>query len=247
MICFRSHIVGARRRRSPTADAERGNKNQRLDFLYMNTNSAQKYVISFFIMLYCLLFPAVGSADRVDCVNIGTTMELKNIAIDDRTCGVMMRLFTHRSLTCFSSDGDIIGDLATTWKVSDETVWTFTMENGVRWHDGKPVTAYDAAFTYKYLLNKFPVYSNHFNLLEDVEALNSQTLQIRLRQPNYRFTVNVCGIEILPKHIFEEKDNPASFSGKRRLWVAVRLSLNRLMKKTGFSPLPLILHICRKG
>jgi peptide/nickel transport system substrate-binding protein len=174
-----------------------------------------KYFISFFILLHCLFFPIVGSAARVACVNIGTTMNLNNIAIDDRTCGIMMGLFTHRSLTSFSSNGEIIGDLATSWKVSDETVWTFTMENGVRWHDGKPVTAHDAAFTYKYLLDKFPVYSNHFNLLEDVEALDAQTLQIRLRQPNYRFTVNVCGIEILPKHIFEEVDKPSEFFGKK--------------------------------
>lgn len=219
----------------------------RSDFLYMNMNSAEKYFISFFILLYCLLFPGDGSAARVACVNIGTTMELKNIAIEDRTCGIMMGLFTHRSLTRFSSDGEIIGDLAATWKVSDGTVWTFTIENGVRWHDGKPVTAYDAAFTYKYLVDKFPVYKNHFNLLEDAEAPDAQTLRIRLRQPNYRFAVNVCGIEILPKHIFEKVDEPREFSEKWQLRAAVPLSLTRLMKKTGCSPLPRILYMCRKG
>ncbi len=181
----------------------------------MNTNSAQKHFISFFIVLFSLVFPFVSSAAQVACVNIGTTMELKNIAIDDRTCGILMGIFTHRSLTRFSSYGDIIGDLATSWKVSDETVWIFTMANGVKWHDGKPVTAYDAAFTYKYLLDKFPVYSNHFNLLEDAEALDAQTLKIRLRRPNYRFIVNVCGIEILPKHIFEKVVEPREFFGKR--------------------------------
>jgi peptide/nickel transport system substrate-binding protein len=181
----------------------------------MHPNSAQNYFISFFIVLYSFVFPVAGSAAGVACVNVGTTMTLKNIAIDDRTCGIMMGLFTHRSLTRFSSNGDIIGDLATSWKVSDETVWTFTMANGVKWHDGKPVTAYDAAFTYKYLLDKFPVYSNHFNLLEDVDALDAQTLQIRLRRPNYRFVVNVCGIEILPRHIFEEVDEPSEFFGKK--------------------------------
>jgi len=181
----------------------------------MNMKSAQNYSISFFIFLYFMVFPVVGSAARVACINIGTTMKLNNLAIDDRTCGIMMGLFTHRALTRFSSNGDIIGDLATSWKVSDETVWTFMMANGVKWHDGKPVTAYDAAFTYKYLLEKFPVYRNHFNLLEDVEAIDAQTLQIRLRLPNYRFTVNVCGIEILPKHIFEKVDEPREFFGQK--------------------------------
>lgn len=181
----------------------------------MNTNSGRKCFLSFSIILYCFVFPVAGSAARVACVHIGTTMALENIAIDDRTCGIMMGLFTHRSLTRFSSNGDIVGDLATSWKVSDGTVWTFTMENGVKWHDGKSVTADDVAFTYKYLLDKFPVYSNHFNLLEDVDALDAQTVQIRLRRPNYRFVVNVCGIEILPMHIFQEVVNPSEFFGKK--------------------------------
>lgn len=193
--------------------------NVSLDGLFCTGLRVQlKNVSSFFLIgLYCFVFPVVGSASaaRVACVNIGTTMKLNNLSINDRTFGIMMGLFTHRALTCFSANGDIIGDLATSWKVSNKTVWKFTMTKGVKWHDGKTVTAYDAAFTYKYLLDKFPVYSNHFNLLEDVEALDAQTLQIRLRRPNYRFIVNVCGIEILPKHIFEKVDDPCKFFGKK--------------------------------
>jgi len=175
--------------------------------------SAKSLVLGLIALLF-LACPITGSASRVACVNIGTTIELKNISIDDRAYGIMMGLFTHRSLTRFSSNGNIVGDLATSWKIDDANVWTFTLANNVKWHDGHPLTAHDVAFTYQYLLEKFPVYSNHFNLLEDVTALDEATVQIRLRQPNYRFIVNVCGIEILPKHIFENVTKPSEFFGK---------------------------------
>ena len=105
----------------------------------------------------------------------------------------------------------MVGDLASSWDSSDGKVWTFRIRRDVKWHDGKEVTARDVAFTYKYLREKFPVYVRHFNLMEDVQAVDKETVTVRLLGPNSRFPVNVSGIGILPKHIFENVADPGSY------------------------------------
>jgi ABC-type transport system substrate-binding protein len=57
----------------------------------------------------------------------------------------------------------------------------------------------------------FAVYARHFNLLEDVQAVDEETVTVRLLGPNSRFPVNVSGIWILPRHIFENVANPGSY------------------------------------
>jgi peptide/nickel transport system substrate-binding protein len=43
--------------------------------------------------------------------------------------------------------------LATSWKTSEDgTVWTFTLREGVTWHDGEPFTAEDVVFTYEQIV-----------------------------------------------------------------------------------------------
>lgn len=158
---------------------------------------------------------ASGSAGTVARVEIGTTMEVKNVGIDDRSFGIWMGLLTHKSLTRFSPEGSMVGELASSWDSPDGRVWTFRIRPDVKWQDGKEVTAEDVAFTYKYLREKFPVYVRHFNLLEDVQAVDNRTVVVRLVRPNSQFTVNVSGIWILPKHIFEGVADPSSFFGPK--------------------------------
>jgi ABC-type transport system substrate-binding protein len=50
--------------------------------------------------------------------------------------------------------GDLIGDLAESWEVSDDGLtWTFHLRQGVTWHDGEPFTADDVKFTIELCYN----------------------------------------------------------------------------------------------
>ena len=54
-----------------------------------------------------------------------------------------------QSLVSIAADGSILYDLATSYDVSaDGKTYTFHLVEGATWHDGKPVTAADVAFTY---------------------------------------------------------------------------------------------------
>ena len=176
---------------------------------------SKRFVTILAAVLTLFSLPAYGLQGHIDRLDIGTTMEVKNVGIGDRTFGLMMGILSHRSLTRFSADGSIVGDLASSWETHDATSWIFHLRPGTTWHDGKLLTADDVVFTYKYLIEKIPAYIRHFNLLEDIDATDPLTVRIRLKQPNSRFMVNVCGIEILPMHIYRNVDDPRVFFGPR--------------------------------
>jgi peptide/nickel transport system substrate-binding protein len=56
-----------------------------------------------------------------------------------------------------NSPGTIVPDLAKSWAWNTEkTELTFQLQDGVKWHDGKPFTARDVVCTFDLLLDKAP-------------------------------------------------------------------------------------------
>lgn len=100
--------------------------------------------------------------------------------------------------------------LAESWSHSaDGLTWTFKIRQGATWHDGKPVTAEDVAFSYNYVLDSFTYKDGAFglNLLRDylagvasVTAPDAQTVVITTEKPSA--TILSAAIPILPKHIW---------------------------------------------
>ena len=84
----------------------------------------------------------------------------------------------------------IVPDLATEWSWDDtKTKLTFTLREGVKWHDGKPFTAKDVQCTWDMLLGKSdakmrknPRKSWYWNL-EEVTADSDHQATFHLTQP----------------------------------------------------------------
>src|SRR3989442_9852629 len=51
------------------------------------------------------------------------------------------------NLTGRHPDGKLYPGLATEWKLTDPTTWTFKLRSGVRFHNGDPFTSADAKFS----------------------------------------------------------------------------------------------------
>ncbi|WP_373414995.1 ABC transporter substrate-binding protein [Ensifer aridi] len=98
------------------------------------------------------------------------------------------------------------------WSVADDNVtWTFKIWPGLKWSDGKPATARDAAFTYNFLResmgtpNELNIGWNNTSGLENVEsitALDDETLQIVTKSPT-RWPVD-HSTWIVPEHIWKD-------------------------------------------
>ena len=93
-------------------------------------------------------------------------------------------------------------ELATSWSHdASGKVWTFKLRKGVLWSDGKPFTAKDVVWTYKFVMgdsaNYYAAYVTYFT---DVKALDDYTVQITTSQPKGNM-LNLW-IPILPEHVW---------------------------------------------
>ncbi|MER9637928.1 ABC transporter substrate-binding protein [Mesorhizobium sp. M0228] len=100
---------------------------------------------------------------------------------------------------------------AKAWSVADDNVtWTFKMWPDMKWSDGQPATARDAAFTYNYLRgsigkpDELNIGWNNTDGLQNVEsitAIDDETLQIVTKVPT-RWPIDNW-IMIVPEHIWK--------------------------------------------
>jgi peptide/nickel transport system substrate-binding protein len=103
--------------------------------------------------------------------------------------------------------------LAESYTASDDgKTWTLKVRQGVKWHDGKPLTAEDIAFTYNMIIGieEFGFIKSYTTHFVSAEVTDPTTVKLTLDAPvgNMEFRLSV--IYILPKHIWEQfKDQKA--------------------------------------
>jgi peptide/nickel transport system substrate-binding protein len=100
--------------------------------------------------------------------------------------------------------------LATSWTTSpDQLTWTFKLQDGLKWTDGKPITAEDAAWTLNLIMTNSDAAKANGSLVanfDSVSAPDATTLVIKTKQPQSNMlyiSIPVSGIPIVPKHIWE--------------------------------------------
>jgi peptide/nickel transport system substrate-binding protein len=94
---------------------------------------------------------------------------------------------------------------------ADNKVWTFKIREGVKFHDGEPLTAEDVAFSfnfYKAHTDDFvflPAYTTYF---DSVKATPDNKVVITLTQAIPNMESQLFGLYVLPKHIWEKVQDP---------------------------------------
>lgn len=106
--------------------------------------------------------------------------------------------------------------LAQSWEYQEcPPAYVFHLRPGVIWHDGKPLTAADVAFTIDYL-QKHPHPWVDIRPIQKVEVLNPRTVRLVLGQPYAPFLEEVAGtMFILPRHIWQQVEDPRRFHDSR--------------------------------
>jgi peptide/nickel transport system substrate-binding protein len=96
--------------------------------------------------------------------------------------------------------------LATKWGISaNKLTWTFTLRSGLKWSDGKPLTAADAAWTLNLIMHNSAAGTANGALVADfakVTAPNATTLVITTTQPEANILYTLGTIPIVPEHIW---------------------------------------------
>ncbi|WP_281664185.1 ABC transporter substrate-binding protein [Paraburkholderia fungorum] len=106
--------------------------------------------------------------------------------------------------------------LATSWEVSDDSrKYVFHLRHGVNWHDGKPFTSADVAYSIQTLRQVHPRAKTTFANVTDVATPDPYTVVITLSKPAPYLIKAFSSSEtpIVPKHIYDGTDeltNPAN-------------------------------------
>lgn len=108
---------------------------------------------------------------------------------------------------------------------------TVRLRRGVRWHDGRPLTAADVAFTYRFVAGRFqPRFTPQLAGIKRVRASGRLTVTFDLRRPSFGFDDQpLADVPILPRHRWQGLSagrlaprGPAVGSGPYRLASASR-------------------------
>lgn len=115
-----------------------------------------------------------------------------------------------RGLTAHDADNEVVPALAESWEISDdERSYTFSLREGVTWHDGEPFTADDVVFTIEAVRDGDLPTSNKYADVEDVRAEGGDTVVVELSEPAPALLDNLSN-GILPEHLLADKgiDDP---------------------------------------
>jgi peptide/nickel transport system substrate-binding protein len=86
-----------------------------------------------------------------------------------------------------SSTTEFVCDLCTEMPkpTDDGKTWTFKIRQGVKWHDGTPLTAYDVATSWQYLVHPpegvASARESYFVMVDKVEATDASTVVFKLK------------------------------------------------------------------
>jgi peptide/nickel transport system substrate-binding protein len=94
--------------------------------------------------------------------------------------------------------------LATRWSWSaDQRRLTLHLFAGLRWHDGQPTTAHDAAFTLEAARDAATGYYRRGDLagISRINATDDSTLVVDFAEPQPRVPLILCELPIVPRHV----------------------------------------------
>src|SRR5437899_3260490 len=97
----------------------------------------------------------LGAADMAGCARTRRAAAANSITVlygsDDLLLGpdgAQARYMVFVPLVAWNAKGELEGRLAESWEHSlDYRTWTIRLRDGIRWHDGVPVTAHDIKFS----------------------------------------------------------------------------------------------------
>jgi peptide/nickel transport system substrate-binding protein len=138
----------------------------------------------------------VGATNDIDGFNPFKIVEIPSYEV----MGLTYDLLVDTS----PKDSSPVPGLADSWETSDDGLtWTFHLNKDARWHDGKPVTSEDVAYTYQRILDEEQgLYIDAVKQIDSIETPDKHTVVFTTKKPSVQM-LNTY-VYILPKHIWKD-------------------------------------------
>lgn len=155
---------------------------------------------SFFVALLALFVSSVNAQSGRELV-IATQLEAPTLDPHQSVWRSTL-IATHQIydfLLTALPGGEYISGIATEWARSDDGLtWTFTLQDGVTFHDGTPLDAEAVKFNFERIIDLGPSAGGLASLasaIDQVEVHDSTTLRVHLARPYAPFLNEVGGIQ----------------------------------------------------
>ncbi|WP_166351694.1 ABC transporter substrate-binding protein [Phytoactinopolyspora limicola] len=114
------------------------------------------------------------------------------------------------TLVAPDADGEFQPSLATEWDTSDDGLtWTFTLREGVTFHDGSDFTAADVVYSFNRIIDDEMANAFRFASVDEISAADDHTVVITLTEPTPALLANIGGFKgmsIIPEGAADEVD-----------------------------------------
>ena len=164
-----------------------------------------------------------ASAYAIDKLTIGTTASIETAVFGEYNFDMLASGVSELPLVYQDTMGEYHPLLAS-YTTEDATTWTYTIQDGMTWSDGEPVTAEDILFTLQYDQANG---SANFEAQTDDEGKvtgakytgytisdDKKSISLTLASPNVRELSNMTSFRVMPKHIYEGKDTVTEAEGR---------------------------------
>lgn len=161
---------------------------------------------------------------RIALTNKQLTRNFNPIAIEFRVPDPFIELLYDPLARRY--DGSVLPWLAGDWSWTRNdagTTATLRLRENLTWHDGRPITAGDVAFTYRFLADttlreeEMPVPAPRFrgrvSLVDAVESVDTRTVEFRFGQTSPEVAVRAFTVPLFPQHEWEPKAQTVDIAG----------------------------------
>ena len=153
----------------------------------------------------------------VEILNVGAIYEFN---VPNFTSNIMQMLgfenFSFVNPVRIDSNAEIVPSFAKSYEIAEDGLSiTFKIPTDAKWHDGVPVTAEDFKFSIDYCINTLKTMKTYF---ESCDIIDAETVRVNLLSTSPVVTLRHWTFwnrtALLPKHIWENVEDPASFDGE---------------------------------
>ncbi len=142
-------------------------------------------------------------------VKVGMTQDLVSLdphqTADAGTRSVVFNIY--EGLVKPTSDGQLVPAVAEDYKISEDGMtYTFTLRDGIKFHNGDPVTTNDIVYSLKRYA-EIQGEGSAFSVVEDVKAVDDKTVEIHLNSKNTEFMPQLT-VAIIPESVADIGKTP---------------------------------------
>ena len=163
------------------------------------------------------------SNKEVEQLNVGCIYQFD---VESPYCDLIKYLsydsFMYANLVRYDENNEVVPCLCESFEIAEDgTAVTFYFKNGIKWHDGTPLTMEDIEFSLNLWIDVLKP-SVALRYMKDVEVLDENSIRVNMQSScAYVFLrhmiMSSAGCVIYPKHIWEGVEDLKSFTGKEAM------------------------------